>query len=130
MDDLLDLNWSSSSANTPVSAQKQPSKPSYNAFDSLAAATSSQPAGTNYYSRALPSRSNSALDNSDNISKRPVSPAAPASIASQSDGNDAFSALFQDAAQGITRGGAEHKESKLSMAQRLELQQNNSMTSS
>jgi hypothetical protein len=108
MDDLLDLSWNSSSTNT---SSKNGLNPSYNAFDSLAAAA----------------RTNTANYHGLNSARSPSPAAIISPVSAKSSGNsvdDAFSSLFGDSTASARHGAS--KQNSLSMQQRLEVQKSGS----
>lgn len=135
MDDLLDLDWSGSSASKPVAAAavarpaSSQSKPTsrvaspavYSAFDSLASASSSYaPNYTGTYS-SQPSQS-SRLDSGPVARTPSPNPAVNATRSQQSSSaaRDAFDSLFENGASGSTsRVG---KESSMTLQDRMRAQ--------
>ena len=115
MDDLLDLNWSSSSSHN--ASQKKPAAAPFGAtaFDSLARAGS--PGGANYYGSSSSSSGIQPI--------RAVSPSVPLSKSpASSKAKDAFSSLFETA--NGTRGAAGQNTTSMTMQERLNMQRSGS----
>lgn len=108
MDDLLDLNWSSSGS----SSAQQKAASSGSAFDSLARAGSP---GVNYYGSS--SSSSNAIQPTRAVSPS-VKPSSPSSA------KDAFSSLFDSTPNG-TRGASQNTSS-MTMQQRMDMQRSGS----
>lgn len=131
MDDLLDLTWNSTTSSAgkadsaPAGSSSSrsggvPSKqPAYNAFDSLAAA-SSRSNGANYYASSIV---NSTSDRYTNTR----SPSPAISISKPASQTDAFSSLF-DNGTGASSSKSGVGSSSLTLQQQMAMQRNLSLS--
>lgn len=116
MDDLLDLNWTSSSTTTTTINNNKAIKNSapLSAFDSLARVGSPNTSNANYYSASSISSSSNAIQPARAVSPSFISGGSQ----SLSKSNDAFSSLFDSG----NNSGARANTSSMTMQQRLDMQ--------